>query len=661
VGEMISAYVPGRVSLLVPCYNNARFLPDLVQSAFAQTHQDWEMLICNDCSPDNTREIAQDLVMSDPQRFKYFTTPENSGPAVARNICIRNSTGEFMVQMDPDDMLVPDSLEVRVAAIRGDGQESWTCGWLYVVINNTTYAQAMMHMNRGLLHIDKHDPKYRCVSCLPKAGSPSVMGHRNLFVRYGLYDEHPDLYSKTDRELWARWMGFGAMPVHVKSPVTFYRKHPGSIQTNYSKEQIDRANLIRISNLRQRLEDGVDDSNTALWFPDDAEQVKEENTRTRGLVTQIDIIKGVRLDKLLGHIPSHLKGKRKAEARVLLGSRKKQPKLDSTEILEPPSIGRSAPLKVLFPQYETGNKGKLKFFRALALELFKHGIAPTLNRADFDISLAGRREEKKPFIIRLDGLYYTGNYPDREEKNRKIFEHIVPAHGVIFQSKFCELMHKGVAEQMGTDLQLQRKVVEIIYNGAPTRLSKVRKKLIGSPSLLAACRNWLPEKRLKMLLRAFKLLRRRMPKARLYIAGLIPNGMKTAPAVETLGEIKDGKTLLDAMASVDVYAHTVYQDACPNAVVEALSVGTPVVCSQEGGQAELVTHGVNGIVAQCDEGPSYQFVQWREPPADTAKYAAALIEAAQRIPWQVKPTVSDITDSAAQYAAVIKRVYRKYG
>lgn len=649
-------FVKGRVTLLVPCYDNARFLPFLLESLIAQTHTDWEMLICNDCSPDDTELVAEKLADNySDRRIRYFETEQNGGPAVARNICIRNSTGEYMVQMDPDDMLPPASLQIRVDAIKEMGEESWACGWLYVVRGDCTYKEAMTLQEQQKLHVDQHDPKYRCVSGLPKAGSPSVMAHRNLFVRYGLYDEHPELYSKTDRELWARWIGFGAIPSHIKRPVTFYRKHSGSIQTNYSKRQIDSANIIRMNNVLSRLVNGVSEENTTLWHPVDAEIVRATNTRERGVPSQIKLIQDVDMRKVLRHVPSHIKGSVKVPA-----AKSKAEKL-SEEIVKPVPItdGR---IRVLFPEFASGNRGKQKFFAALARELPKLGITVVTDRtAWYDVSLVGNLDKYgRPTIARLDGLYYTGNYPDRDARNRRIFQLVCASSAVVFQSEFSKKIYLGVAEEMAVDLGLEKKIVTVIYNGAPVQVPRVKTKLIGSPTVIAACREWLPEKRLPMLLRAFKVLRRQMPKAKLYLAGKVPNGLKVSPAVKVLGDIKEPQKLLELMASADVYAHTVYQDSCPNAVVEALSVGTPVVCSQEGGQAELVVHEVNGVVAQCDSGPSYHYVSWNEPEFDTQKYADALVTAAKRLPWRVRPVVSDIKQTAEKYAEVIKEVMEKH-
>lgn len=91
------------VSIIVPCYNQAQYLPETLDSVLAQTYPYWECIIVNDGSPDNTEEIAKHYCDKDI-RFKYVYK-ENGGLSSARNVGIKNSLGEFILPLDSDDLI----------------------------------------------------------------------------------------------------------------------------------------------------------------------------------------------------------------------------------------------------------------------------------------------------------------------------------------------------------------------------------------------------------------------------------------------------------------------------------------------------------------------------------------------------------------------------
>ena len=100
------------VSIIIPCYKQAQYLPEALDSVLAQTYTNWECVIVNDGSPDNTEEIAKNYIERDA-RFKYIFQ-ENSGPSAARNNGIKNSHGEYLLPLDADDLIAPTYLEKAV-------------------------------------------------------------------------------------------------------------------------------------------------------------------------------------------------------------------------------------------------------------------------------------------------------------------------------------------------------------------------------------------------------------------------------------------------------------------------------------------------------------------------------------------------------------------
>jgi len=106
------------VSVIVPCYNYAEYLNEALDSVLAQTYEDWECIIINDGSPDNTEEVALKYCQKD-MRFKYFYK-ENGGHSSARNLGIKHSSGIYILPLDADDTLSKDYVKEAVKKIESD-------------------------------------------------------------------------------------------------------------------------------------------------------------------------------------------------------------------------------------------------------------------------------------------------------------------------------------------------------------------------------------------------------------------------------------------------------------------------------------------------------------------------------------------------------------
>ncbi|MEO2073957.1 MAG: glycosyltransferase family 2 protein [Bacillus sp. (in: firmicutes)] len=98
------------VSIITPTYNAGRFITETIQSVKAQTFINWEMIIVDDCSSDNTVDIVMHEMSVDP-RIKLIQLQKNGGPAVARNTAITAAGGNYLAFLDSDDLWHPQKLE----------------------------------------------------------------------------------------------------------------------------------------------------------------------------------------------------------------------------------------------------------------------------------------------------------------------------------------------------------------------------------------------------------------------------------------------------------------------------------------------------------------------------------------------------------------------
>src|SRR6478752_5902047 len=101
------------VTVIIPCFNYGRFLPDALDSIRTQTYEAWECLVVDDGSTDNTREVVSRYAQQDA-RFRYLFQ-SNSGVSSARNTALKEANGTYIQLLDADDLIEKEKLKLQVA------------------------------------------------------------------------------------------------------------------------------------------------------------------------------------------------------------------------------------------------------------------------------------------------------------------------------------------------------------------------------------------------------------------------------------------------------------------------------------------------------------------------------------------------------------------
>lgn len=100
--------IEGMVSIIMPSWNTGRLIAESIQSVIDQTYPNWELLIVDDCSTDNTDEVVEKF---HDERIRYFHNESNSGAALTRNHALQKARGEWIAFLDSDDLWMPEKLE----------------------------------------------------------------------------------------------------------------------------------------------------------------------------------------------------------------------------------------------------------------------------------------------------------------------------------------------------------------------------------------------------------------------------------------------------------------------------------------------------------------------------------------------------------------------
>lgn len=204
------------ISIVIPLYNKDRFIRRTIQSVLNQTFTDFELIIVNDGSTDNSKEIVEKY---NDTRIKLISIP-NSGVSVARNTGIKNAKNSWIAFLDADDWWAPTFLEEMVGTIRKyDGNRVFASGRSRVFKKVTErYKHEYLPEDGKTESINyfKVISKY-----LPLINSSNVVLDKSIFDEFGYFKEGQEKHE--DHDLWMR-LCINHPVIFINKPLSFYRK-----------------------------------------------------------------------------------------------------------------------------------------------------------------------------------------------------------------------------------------------------------------------------------------------------------------------------------------------------------------------------------------------------------------------------------------------------
>lgn len=182
-----------KVSVVIPTYNRANLLKRAIKSVINQQFEDFELIVVDDASQDNTPEVVESI---DDGRIRYIRLRENSGGPVARNIGIKKAKGEFIGLLDDDDEWLPNRLSTQLKKFENLSSEFGVVygGFYYVSQQDGRILGKRLPRYRGDV--------YRYLLRENFIGSPTLLIRRECFKKAGLFDRK--LKSSQDWDMWLR-------------------------------------------------------------------------------------------------------------------------------------------------------------------------------------------------------------------------------------------------------------------------------------------------------------------------------------------------------------------------------------------------------------------------------------------------------------------------
>ena len=206
------------VSIITPSYNSAEFISQTITSVLDQTYQNWEMIIVDDVSTDNSLEVIQFYKEKD-NRIKLYKLAQNSGAGIARNKGIELAKGDFIAFLDSDDLWLPNKLDYQVKFMINNNYNLTYTSYNLIKENGedlgkTILCKAKLSYDR-MLYSNK-------IGCLTAMYNVKYLG--KIYM--------PEIRKRQDYALWLKILKKEKFAFGLQKVLACYRDRSNSISNN---------------------------------------------------------------------------------------------------------------------------------------------------------------------------------------------------------------------------------------------------------------------------------------------------------------------------------------------------------------------------------------------------------------------------------------------
>lgn len=205
------------VSIIMPVYNCKDFIGITLDSVIAQTYQNWELIIVDDCSTDNTADVIASYADKEP-RIRYYKLSTNSGAAISRNTAVDQAKGKYLAFLDSDDVWFPEKLKRQINFMRQNGY-TFTCTSYIKIddkgnyLNRTIRAKAVSDYDAIL----KRNP-----------GNSTVIYDAEVLGKFKI----PNIRKRNDYVMWLQVIKKAKNLYGLDEPLGCHRIRNGSLSKN---------------------------------------------------------------------------------------------------------------------------------------------------------------------------------------------------------------------------------------------------------------------------------------------------------------------------------------------------------------------------------------------------------------------------------------------
>lgn len=216
-------YVPDKVSVIMPSFNSEKYIQSAIDSVKAQTYENWELIIVDDCSNDGTAKIVNENCKKD-LRIKLICQSQNGGAAKARNLALENATGQYIAYLDSDDIWYENKLEKQINIMK-EKKAGFSC---------TSY-EVIDDLGKSLNKFVYMLPKVDYVGFLTN----NLLQTVGIMVDLSIVEKAklimPDMRRRQDAATWLQILKSGNDCIGIKDVLAKYRRAENSLSSNKFK------------------------------------------------------------------------------------------------------------------------------------------------------------------------------------------------------------------------------------------------------------------------------------------------------------------------------------------------------------------------------------------------------------------------------------------
>lgn len=216
-----------KISIIMGIYNCASTLPESIDSILAQTYTNWELIMCDDCSTDDTYKVAEEYKNKYPEKIKLIKNETNSKLAFSLNHCLEYATGELIARMDGDDISLPERLEKQVQFLQENPD---------IQLVGTS----MRRFNEKGLHDVVTPPenvdKYTLATRVPFCHA-TILTYKYVYDALNGYTVAERTVRGQDSDLWYRFFHKGFVGANMMDPLYLVREDENAIRRRTVKRR----------------------------------------------------------------------------------------------------------------------------------------------------------------------------------------------------------------------------------------------------------------------------------------------------------------------------------------------------------------------------------------------------------------------------------------
>lgn len=218
-----------KISVIMGIYNCAETLPEAIESILAQTYTDWELILCDDASADDTFEVAEEYRKQYPDRIILIRNKKNRKLAFSLNRCLKYSTGKYIARMDGDDRCLPERFEKQVDFLKKHPE--------YDLVG--TAMRRFDSSGTGYINYSVENPDYYTLKKRIPFHHATILTYKYVYDKVNGYTVAPRTVRGQDLDFWFKFYHAGFEGFNLRDPLYLVREDRNAVRRRTVKVRIN--------------------------------------------------------------------------------------------------------------------------------------------------------------------------------------------------------------------------------------------------------------------------------------------------------------------------------------------------------------------------------------------------------------------------------------